>query len=59
MKTIQEVARSMGYEIRHYTTPLGINEDISKVKTIFDISQEAGGTLNGFQLYNNYYAYPI
>lgn len=58
MKTFQELAKSSGYEIRHFTKPLGVNESISQVVKPFEFSEQNGGSLNGFQFYNNFYLYP-
>lgn len=59
MKTIQELAKRLDYEVRNVNIPLAVDEDFSKVKSVFDFSNENGGTLNGFQFYNNFYLYPI
>ena len=57
--TLSQLAKNLGYEVRHYTTPLKVNEDIKLVVNPFDFSNNNGGTVDSVHYYNNFYLYPI
>lgn len=56
---LQQLARSKGYQIRHFSNPLKKNESFGKVVKPFDFSVKYGGTVDSMRYYNNYYLYPI
>jgi hypothetical protein len=58
-KTLKQLAKDKGYEIRHYTTPLKAGEQFKKTISPFDFSNNNGGTINSISYYNNFYLYPI
>ena len=59
MKGFKELAQNKSYEIRTYNEPLKAGESFDKVKTPFDLSNENGGTVDGFKYYNTHYLYFI
>ncbi len=55
MQTLKEKAKSLGYEIRHYTQPLAKHESVNDTIRPFDFSNSNGGTLDAHKYYNDYY----
>lgn len=58
LPTLQKLATSKGYELRHHAIPLGATEKFDKVISPFDFSSNNGGTLDSIKYYNNFYLYP-
>lgn len=57
--TLEELAKKNNYSIRHVTQPLSKEESFDKCLTPFEFAELYGGTVDGFQYYNNFYLYPL
>jgi len=58
MPTLKELAEKLGYELRHCTHPLALDESKAKVVTPFDLSNDNGGASDSMRYYNYFYLYP-